>query len=591
MKDSKEHNQVALQTVIQAFSDAKSHRSGLDSDWIDYENQYLSIPQKRKTVKSNIFVPETATAVDVSTTIMGSPFLYNKKFVSVIPQEPADELHATAVEKLLQYQIRASKTARKIRDHIRQTNIMGTSYIKVFWEYKTQRIKGKRKSSRIVGELGNLREEEFYEEVENEIVIYDGPQTKVLSIKNLFIDPDALEIEDSRYVIERTENVSPAFLIEMEEQGAYSGVDRIPAVKEYQEAENKTTTYEYTKDSPNQSILDSGIENNKGIELLEYWENDRHIVVADQQFVLLDEPNPFWFKRKPYVRCRYWKIPFKFYGMGVPEAIKPLQDELNTKRNQILDNINEILNNMWLVARGAIDKVKEQLISRPGGVIICNDINGITPLTKPNISGDTWQSTNDLKVDIEKKTGITPTLLGMDATKHRKTSTEVQIQKNQSQSRLDFTAAEFYEDLADLFELMYLLDVQYMDKNKIFRIIGEEGNAFMSVGPDSFFNDEGVIRFYDFEVTIDPEDSADSQKRQDMIQMVTQFPQMMDMPDYNPVKILDEIMKLFKINPENIKRSEQERAQMMEQQQPPQPSNGYPANGQQIPPQMMGGMQ
>ena len=59
--------------------------------------------------------------------------------------------------------------------------------------------------------------------------------------------------------------------------------------------------------------------------------------------------------------------------------MKDLQAELDTLRNQRIDNISFVLNRMWKVRKGA-DIDEAELVSRPHGIIRVDNPDDVTEL-------------------------------------------------------------------------------------------------------------------------------------------------------------------------------------------------------------------
>ena len=78
----------------------------------------------------------------------------------------------------------------------------------------------------------------------------------------------------------------------------------------------------------------------KAVELLEYWEDDRVVTIANRAVIIREAKNPFYHGKKPFVHIINNVVPHEFYGLGEVEPLERLQHELNAKRNQRLDAVN-----------------------------------------------------------------------------------------------------------------------------------------------------------------------------------------------------------------------------------------------------------
>ena len=91
------------------------------------------------------------------------------------------------------------------------------------------------------------------------------------------------------------------------------------------------------------------------------------------------------------MRGVFEQLPNEFYGLSAVGLVEHLQHELNTTRNQRIDNVSFVLNRMWKVRRGA-DIDDSELVSRPHGVVHVDNPDDVTPF---EMSGVTASSYNE----------------------------------------------------------------------------------------------------------------------------------------------------------------------------------------------------
>src|SRR5690606_41445102 len=73
--------------------------------------------------------------------------------------------------------------------------------------------------------------------------------------------------------------------------------------------------------------------------------------VVNRQAVLEDRVNPFHHGEIPFLKITYNQLEGEFAGLGMVIPALDLQDEINAKRNQRLDNVNLTLNPPMKVIR------------------------------------------------------------------------------------------------------------------------------------------------------------------------------------------------------------------------------------------------
>lgn len=575
----------ALQLVTDRHESARSYWDSFHERCEVYNDMYKSrltgSTGQKKTTKANVFVPLTFDAVETIVPILVQPYLdYLKNPVTVLPRRYEDEKSAKIVEHLLGYQVDISNLRQKLEILERHCVKYGMAVGKVYWKRETVKVK-ETQEIEDVDEFGNLVLNE--EEVTVEKVLYDDPCFEPIKIDRFYIDPEADDIQSARYVIEKMVNVDPSYLLEMEEQGYFKNVKDIPEVQQWIEADVKSNTDEISRFSANDQPFDQ--DRDAGIDLLEYWEDNRQIIVANEQWVIRDEKNIFLHKKKPYVAIYYTKLDFEPRGIGIPEAVEGLQFEINAKRNQRLDNVNLVLNPAVLFQNGSIDDVHNQFVLTPGKAVFCNDINGVKPFVFPDVTGTASNEIMDLRQDFKRTAGNTDELVGTTEVRHRQTRAEIEAKLTQAIGRIEYVKTQQAAGgIRDIFCFFHWLNQQYLDQPRVVRVVGEKGNEYMVVNP------EDVGRDYDIRITSDPGGIQKQLKLDSWLQFLQiSLPNQMFAPAMDPMKILKKTAELFDIAPEAI-MPEQPQGMAPGMPMPPQGMGQPPMpQGMPMPPQM-GGM-
>jgi hypothetical protein len=444
-------NKLLLEKITEGFDKASDYRKAFEDRWKRYYGLYRSRakPQDDET-RANIFVPEVFTAIETLTPRLVSNFLNSSKpAIRVFGREESDMANAVSAEKLLAYQFEKMEMPLKLISFYKQALLYGTSVGKVYWDYRVRK-----------GRNGE------------DVVVYDDPAFEVLDVFDFYIDPGATGIDDARYCIHR-KFLSWEDLKKRESDGIYRNVEKLKNCGGYVESASVGDREPGDSSDPLEE---------RTFEILEYWEDDRVVTVGERSVILRDVPNPFDHGKKPFVQMVFVPVPFEFYGIGVIEPIEGLQMELNTKRNQRLDNVNMVINRMWLLQRGAMDDLR-QLYSRPGGVIVVNDINGLQPLPSPDVTSSSYNEEEKIKSDIQNTSGISDYIRGMISS-DKQTATEVRIKSEQGANRFDFNFKLMAEmGLKRIASLVIQLNQQFVESDRTIRIIGEKGADFRKITP------------------------------------------------------------------------------------------------------------
>ena len=240
------------------------------------------------------------------------------------------------------------------------------------------------------------------------------------------------------------------------------------------------------------SEIGEGGGDKKGVTLYEYWTDDRVITVANQSVVLRNIENPYWYRRKPFIRIVDTIDPHNFYGIGEIEPIEDLQASLNTIRNMRMDNINLIINRMFTVLRHA-DIDPEQLIARPGGFIDVNDHDDLKPLELKNVTADSYREDDLIRNDMDITSGVNDYVRGTNPDR-RETATTSSVLSQASNERIKLKST-IMEDmgLRRLGLWLAALNMQFVDRPYTVRLLGDGGIDFTELTNDDINGDFDVM--------------------------------------------------------------------------------------------------
>ena len=113
---------------------------------------------------------------------------------------------------------------------------------------------------------------------------------------------------------------------------------------------------------------------------------------------------------KPYDKCCYVNLLDDFYGMGIPEALAGLQDELNTARNQRVDYNSMALRRMWKLRRGC-GLTARDLVWRQNGVLQVDNMDDIMEINIQGLPADAFANESAIKQDMQDTTAVSYTHL------------------------------------------------------------------------------------------------------------------------------------------------------------------------------------
>jgi hypothetical protein len=154
--------------------------------------------------------------------------------------------------------------------------------------------------------------------------------------------------------------------------------------------------------------------------------------------------------------------------------MESLQAELNTTRNQRIDNVSFVLNKMWKIKRGAnIDTT--QLISRPAGFVKVDEEDDISEIQFSDVTASSYNEEGVIKSDIDRTTGVNDTARGTQS-QRRETATTMNILANAGGERFRLkTMLIEYGGLHDMANQIIALNQQYIDRPREIMVLGDDG--------------------------------------------------------------------------------------------------------------------
>jgi hypothetical protein len=210
---------------------------------------------------------------------------------------------------------------------------------------------------------------------------------------------------------------------------------------------------------------------------------DRIITVANREVIVRDDEHPFLNLDTMYVRGVFWPFLNEFYGIGVCELSQSLQEELNDKRNQRIDNVNQILQGIFMYERGSINPRKLRTFERKPGAKMEVEPGGINANkwdVAPDVTGSADVECANLEKDIEEVTGavrqIAPS--SVSGEKMHRTSSGLMLLQNIANERIKINVKVVenfsFEEILDKY---YGLNQQFLPPN--YKIIVPQKDAYI----------------------------------------------------------------------------------------------------------------
>jgi len=534
--------------IISLYDAVKMWRLPYEDRWKRYYKLYRNWRDSGNTAfKSNIFVPYIFSIVESVVPKMLGTIFNVRPIISVIPRKGAAEDMSKLLETLLEYQLDEDQLElfTKVLEFFKECSIYGSSFCKVIPKFNS-----------------------------DEAASFNYIDVEPIDLFHVFPDYRAKSIRRMKYIMQ-LEYADYDELLKLEEQGFYKNVKDLIG---YCESQQTVDAYKKERLTDIGILEDYGFDSSrKTIELIEYWDREKMYIIAAKKFVIKEEENPLG-GLLPFIMSRYVPVQHELYGIGIPEIAESLQEELNSVRNQRMDNVNLILNRMFVVNKYA-DIDFDSLISYPGNVILTNDVNAVVPLKTDDITKAAYMEEDIIKKDIDNATGEWEYSRGATPPR-RETATGIVRLQQASNIRFD-TVVKMLEFtvLRSIAKMFLWLDFHFLEPKEFARIVGAE--EFVKYNGQLFYEQDidEVLKMYNFQ----PMGSSTTAVKEVRVQQLMQAYQMFNMdPMINQVVLRRMVLEALDVKNINRLLIEQP-AQAQEQAMPPGPP-GVPPPGAGGPP-------
>jgi hypothetical protein len=457
----------ALALVNDRFERARSYRvTSQDEIWKRSYNNWRGILDKSLYPwRSKLFIPWSFTVVE---TIIPKVFARDPKWRALArnPDFPPDG--PQVVQDLLTYQWNHIGMRLKMYDYIKDSLMYSKAMVKVSWKFKT---KNKTFMEPVVGKDDEITfKKTIISEVEN-----DDPDVEVVDPMDLYIDPDATSAGyggNAKFIIHR----KTVPLKDIKDNPNYKNTEKIKQTNYADQYMDKLTRFQ---DNVPQKDKHSDL-----VEIFEYWEQDRLIVVANRGIVLRDSPNPYNHKEIPFVELDDYRDPHRLYGQSELSVIDPLQREINSIRNQRRDYDNLALNPVIRMVPGTLRNPNSAVMA-PGNVWMVSDLNSMDVFQLPQLQGTSTEIEERTAGDIKMTVAIDEIGIGLlPEGGARRSATEVVTATSMAGKRFAIKIALLEEAVKKIGQLVFALNQQFLDQERIIQIVGERGaQEWVKLGP------------------------------------------------------------------------------------------------------------
>ena len=448
----------AQELVTDRFQRARDFRVTTQDDiWErSYNNWRGVLDAKLFPWRSKLFVPWSFTVVE---TIIPKVFAREPKWRAIARNPDFPEDGPRTVADLLTYQWNHAGMRLKMYDYIKDSLMYSKGYAKVSWKFKT-------KTTTIQEPIVGKDDVITFKEITKSKIEHDDPDIEIVDPSDIYVDPDAVSGGfggDALFMIHRKTKT----LVEVKDNPNYKNADKIKQASYADQYMDKL--YRYNDNVPSKD------KHKDLVEILEYWERDRLIVIANRSVVLRDSPNPYHHKEMPFVELDDYRDPHRYYGQSELSVIDPLQREINSIRNQRRDYDNLALNPVILAVPGTLRNPNSAVMA-PGAVWNVSDLNSLDIFQLPQLQGSAREIEEQTAQNIQMAVAIDEIGIGLlPEAGNRRSATEVVTATTMAGKRFSMKVALLEEAVKKIGQLVFAMDQQFLDQERIIQIVGTRG--------------------------------------------------------------------------------------------------------------------
>lgn len=529
--------------VIKCIEAAEKNHRKLAREWQDAYEVYLGNPSSSKdrrtrgnSWRSRLYVKHAFQQVET----LLPEFLADDPNFEVQAREKSDVERAQTIQKLLNYQLDRDKYAEKRMAVAKKAIIFGACPVKVTWAYDVRRQKVRNPltaEERVQVALDPaLSDEEKKAKlapyIEQDVTHRDDPTMIVVDPFDFMWDPAATSIDDAEYVLHRSW-LSDKQLLAKEKAGLYEGVSEL-----LKESKPGGGMFDSMKRLWGESDDETKAKRGDRHEVIEKWTKDRLTVIVDRRAIVRDIENPYWHGQIPFVLAVTQPDIDKMVGLSEVWSIAPLQEAIWTTQNAQYDALKLTLDPPIFMDER--DTRLQEFEFKPGARgLTSNPQAAVRPVdigqANAYASGSEVQR---MRAEMEMVTGLNASVSGNS---NEGTATEAAMNLRQGKGRIGLKVSHVDRAFARAAEMMIQLDQQFIDADRVIRIVGEDAD-WVSVGPAD------IAGAFDVKARNSSEQTVKELAREQSLNLLNVFAQYAQL-GVNVWPLLDKAAKAHDIDP------------------------------------------
>lgn len=494
-----------------------------------------------KSWQSNIFVPYIQAVVE---TLMPRVLDARPDF-NVQGRTAEDQPKAEKQQQLGDYLWELSKMDKVTEDVVRSSLVYGMGYLQAFWKKDVRKQK-------FLKTQDLLKKKYVWKEEER--TFYDAPCAEWVDNYNLMYDWHNTDRASKQYWFKRMVLTAP----EIKRKYPNADPERLELALNNPGGDLQDYASVRVQVKQNQQMIVKGSNTWNGPAY--GWGSDKYNTFGDPELQMYEVfewtqpfadmysvhvgggwtpifkngwmPIPYDFKEVTFIDFPYLKVPGEFEGYGLPMILENPQIMMNMIKNQRLDSATLSIHKMWIVNPLA-NINKEELVTRPFGIIYSVDPNGVREVQFSDIKASAYKEEDLLKSDMRYASGVDDFSMGGGG--GASSATEVRHLRESTLERVRLFVNHLGDGFSDLMRYWMDMSRQFFTKEMIIRIIGDDGKEMFPLIEKSDL--EGK---FDYKAAVLPSIAGqqDIKKKQDM----DLFQLLINLPFVDPQKLTQKIL-------------------------------------------------
>jgi hypothetical protein len=445
--------------IYEDLMDAKRHKTEIDSkiqSWIDiYEGKPYGneVDGRSKMVWKLVKKHGEALAANIT-----KPFITGNKIVQIEPRTRYDTIKASLDEKLLNYFFEKEFNKVKFLKTLRNVLIKeGTAFVKVSWIREDEEIDMENEYAQL-SKLGGSKKVK--------IPKVNRPYAEVCYNEDIFTDPDATSLEDSRFFIHRYRTTPD----ELERNPEYDkeAVARFRRrVKEAKEADTGEELHGQTS---------STMSDEEGYiyEYYDMFEKKVYSFLNSGNIVEVIQKKSF--EIFPYVVIPLFDNEFSIWGRALADVIEDEQKFITSIIRGVIDNMSMSNNGTKFVKKGSLDAINYKRLMEGHPVV---EINSNTPINQVvhdgsfnELPSSVYNMLQIIEQQSEGLTGVNRFMQGISSNELNSPVSNFRAMLSQAQIRLIDITVNLTNGLKEIFGLWLEMIYDNLSDEEIFKITG-----------------------------------------------------------------------------------------------------------------------